>query len=126
VEARAQEQELALYREQLLPGAVKAVEIASEGYKTDTVNPVRVIDNWLQLMSLRLRRAQLQASLGLTLARLERVVGEQLTPMPEDPGETGSGASSGQNAPTLRRDEELPLPQRLKTASGSSGFLITG
>jgi outer membrane protein TolC len=116
VEARAREQELELYRQQLLPVASEALDTASEGYKTDTVNPVRVIDNWLQLMSLRLRTAQLQASLGQTLAKLERVVGEQLTPMQGAAGQTGSGSTLGQIAPTLRCDEHLPLPQRLKEA----------
>ena len=129
VEARAQEQELQLFREQLVPEAVKAADLASAGYRNETVNPVRAIDNWLQLVTFRLRLAQLQASLGQTLARLERVVGEQLTPMQGAAGNAGCplrgrtspeqprpGSASEQVPPALRRGDDLPLPQRMEDA----------
>jgi outer membrane protein TolC len=129
VQARAQEQQLELFAKELIPSAEKALSVASEGYKADRVNPVRVIDNWIQLKDLRLQRARLEASLGQTLASLERVVGEQLTWLKENPasadcafpggtalGQPRLGPTPGQDAPAMRRDEVLPSPQRLEVA----------
>jgi outer membrane protein TolC len=127
VQAHSQEQQVELYRKELVPSAEEALRIAHEGHKAETVNPVRVVDNWLQLMTLRLQLARLEASLGQTLASLERVVGEQLTQMKDAPGATGcsipevapqgqSGLDPGQDKPANRRDEILPPPQRLDAA----------
>ena len=123
VQAQAQEQQLELFDKTLLPEAEHTLSRASEGYKVGRTNPVRVIDNWIQLMNFRLKEASLQASLGQTLASLERVVGEQLTRLKETSGSTGcsppGGAAIGQpgaNAPAMQREETLPPPQRLEAA----------
>jgi outer membrane protein TolC len=86
VQAHSQEQQVELYRKEMVPAAEEALRIAHEGHKAETVNPVRVVDNWLQLMTQRLQLARLETSLGQTLASLERVLGEQLTQMKDAPG----------------------------------------
>lgn len=68
MQARAQEQQLELFNKALLPEAERALSRASEGYKEGRTNPVRVIDNWIQLVNFRLKEASVQASLGQTLA----------------------------------------------------------
>jgi cobalt-zinc-cadmium efflux system outer membrane protein len=121
VQAHALEQQGELYRKELVPAAEQALSIAAEGHKTGAVNPVRVVDNWLQLMTVRLQLARLETSLGQTLASLERVVGEQLTPFKDAPGGAGravpGAAPPGQDQPAMPRDESLPTPQRLDGAS---------
>jgi cobalt-zinc-cadmium efflux system outer membrane protein len=127
VQALSQEQQVQLLEKQLIPAAVEALRIAHEGHKTGAVNPVRVVDNWLQLMTQRLQLARLETSLGQTLAALERVVGEQLMPMKDVPGSAACspigvsppaqpGLDAGQDQPPMRRDESLPPPQRLDAA----------
>lgn len=124
VQARAQEQQLELYKQTLLGEAEQTLRIASEGYKAGKVNPVRVIENWIQLKTFRLLTVGLEASLGQTLASLERVVGEQLTRMKEpsaapdcsSPGRLGSEPASEQDSPARHSDEILPLPQRMEAA----------
>ncbi|SRR5579883_426 len=127
VQAHSQEQQVELYRKGLVPAAEEALRIAHEGHQAETVNPVRVVDNWLQLMTLRLQLARLETSLGQTLASLERVVGEQLARMKDAPGSTDCsipevaplgqpGPNPGQDNPAMRRDEILPPPQRLDAA----------
>jgi len=124
VQARAQDQQLELFNKVLLPEAERALSRASERYKTGNVNPVRVIDNWLQLVNFRLKEASLQATLGQTLASLERIVGEQLTRLKEmsasadcsPPGQPRPETAPGQASPAMQRDEMLPPPQRLEAA----------
>ncbi|HTU22946.1 MAG TPA: TolC family protein, partial [Gemmataceae bacterium] len=127
VQARAQEEQLQLFNNALLPAAERALSRASERYKVGSVNPVRVIDNWIQLKDFRLKRAGLVASLGQTLASLERVVGEQLTRLKEssaspDTFPPGCDAirqprpepAPRQDAPAMDREEILPAPRRTK------------
>jgi outer membrane protein TolC len=120
VQAYAQEQQLQLFRKELVPQAEQTLSIAHEGHNTGAVNPVRVVDNWLQLMTLRLQLARLETALGQTLASLERVVGEQLTLFKNAPGSADcpptGGAPPAQGQPAMPRDESLPAPQRLDAA----------
>jgi outer membrane protein TolC len=120
VQAYAQEQQVQLFRKDLVPQAEQTLSIAHEGHNTGAVNPVRVVDNWLQLMTLRLQLARLETSLGQTLASLERVVGEQLTLLTGAPGAAAcppaGGARPAQDQPAMPRDESLPAPQRLDNA----------
>ncbi len=120
VQARAQEQQSNLYRNELVPREEQALNLATEDYKFRSLNPVRVIDNWLQLLNLRLQLARLETSLGQTLASLERVVGEQLTLLSGAPGAAACPATGvvppGQDVPAMPHDDSLPAPQRLDAA----------
>jgi outer membrane protein, heavy metal efflux system len=89
VEAVAEEKQIELLRKQLVPGARQALALAIEGYRAGNVDPVRVVDNWLQLTNTLLELARLETSVGKNIASLERVVGVQLMPFagpPEIPG----------------------------------------
>ena len=98
--------------------------ILVSSYKADKVNPMRVVDMWLQLMRMQLELARLEASLGQTLASLERVVGEQLTRLKETSASANcpapGGASLGQpmpgpppgDVPATPRPEILPPPRQ--------------
>lgn len=129
VQAHSQEQQLELHRKELVPTAEQTLSIAHEGHQTGKVNPVRVVDNWLQLLNMRLQQARLETSLGQTLASLERVIGEQLTQLRDIPGAANCpppGAAypgqpraepePGQDEPARRREEILPSPKRMDEA----------
>ena len=129
VQAHSQEQQLVLHRKELVPTAEQTLRIAHEGHQTGKVNPVRVVDNWLQLMNMRLQLAHLETSLGQTLASLERVIGEQLTHLSDIPGAVNCpppGTASpeqpraepepGRDGPARQREEILPSPKRLDDA----------
>jgi hypothetical protein len=88
-----------------------------------------VVDNWLQLMNMRLHLALLETSLGQTLASLERVIGEQLTQLRDIPGATNCSTQGtappalprakrepGGDEPARQGEEILPSPQRLDDA----------
>jgi outer membrane protein, heavy metal efflux system len=81
VQALAQKEQMELLRTDLVPKARQALSLAVEGYKASTVDPVRVVDNWLQLNNILLEQARLETSIGKTMASLERMVGVQLTPL---------------------------------------------
>jgi cobalt-zinc-cadmium efflux system outer membrane protein len=85
VQALAQKEQTELLRQELVPKARQALALAVEGYRAGNVDPVRVVDNWLQLNNVLLELASLEASLGKTMASLERNVGVQLTPLPASP-----------------------------------------
>jgi outer membrane protein, heavy metal efflux system len=81
VQALAEKEQAELLRNELVPKARQALNLAVEGYRASTVDPVRVVDNWLQFTNLTLELARLESSIGKTMASLERVVGQQLTPL---------------------------------------------
>jgi outer membrane protein, heavy metal efflux system len=85
VQALAQEEQIRLLRQELVPKARQALSLAYEGYRTGIVDPVRVVDNWIQLTNFLLDLARLETSIGKTMASLERIVGVQLTPLTGSP-----------------------------------------
>jgi outer membrane protein, heavy metal efflux system len=92
VQALAQKEQLELLRNELVPNARQALALAIEGYKGNIVDPVRVVDNWLQLTNVLLELAGVETSIGKTMASLERIVGIQLTPLAGSPGLSGRPA----------------------------------
>jgi outer membrane protein, heavy metal efflux system len=81
VQALAEKDQAELFRNEIVPKARQALSLAIEGYRTGNVDPVRVVDNWLQLTNVLLELARLETSIGKTMASLERIVGQQLTPL---------------------------------------------
>ena len=81
VQALAQKEQMELLRTEIVPKGRQALTLAIEGYKAGNVDPVRVVDNWLQLTNILLELARVETSIGKTMASLERIVGKQLTPL---------------------------------------------
>jgi outer membrane protein TolC len=81
VQALAQKEQKELLRKEIVPKARQALSLAVEGYRASNVDPVRVVDNWLQLTNVRLEQARLETSIDKTMASKERIVGKQLTPL---------------------------------------------
>jgi cobalt-zinc-cadmium efflux system outer membrane protein len=93
VQALAQKEQMDLLRNELVPNARQALALAIEGYKAGNVDPVRVVDNWLQWTNVLLELAGVETSIGKTMASLERFVGRQLTPLAGSPGPSGCPAA---------------------------------
>jgi outer membrane protein TolC len=81
LQALSQKEQMALLRKEIVPKARQALSLAIEGYRAGNVDPVRVVDNWLQLTNVLLELARVETSIGKTMASLERIVGKQLTPL---------------------------------------------
>jgi outer membrane protein TolC len=77
-QARSQQELLVLFREDILPKARQTLEVSSKAYNVGEVDFLQLIDNWRQLLRYEIQFRRLEASLGQTLAELERVVGGML------------------------------------------------
>jgi outer membrane protein TolC len=103
VTARSQEQLLKLLDEQILPKTEQTYRVSLRGYEVGQVDFLQLVDNWRQLLQVRLNRQRLATQLQQTLASLERAVGgyrvtaglERLPPIDS-------------NAPIPEPVEELP------------------
>lgn len=84
-QARAQRETLDLFLASILPRAQQALDIASADYQTGTVDFLTLITAWREVLQIELQVAQFQASLGQSLASLERAVGVQLNEHPPAP-----------------------------------------
>ena len=116
VQAQTFEEEIKLFKDQLIPKAEQTLKISFEDYRVGKIDALQVIDNWLQLLRLRVQQVRLEASLGQSLASLERVVGTHaaaLQPGGSHPAcHPGLGfLPEGQNVPI--RDIELKQPRVL-------------
>jgi cobalt-zinc-cadmium efflux system outer membrane protein len=74
-QARSQEDQLLLFREDILPKARQTLEVSNHAYNVGEVDFLTLIDNWRQLLRYEINYIRLEASLRQTLAELERVVG---------------------------------------------------
>lgn len=84
-QARSQSQIIALFRDTILPRAHEALKVASIDYQTAEVDYLTLITAWREVLQIELQAAQLEASLGQSLASLERAVGVQLSEHPIGP-----------------------------------------
>jgi len=96
VQARALDEQLRLFREQIIPDSESTVKLLFARYRSQQADIQDVLDNYSRLLAYHIQVIRLEASLGQTLASLERVVGCQLTLFRE------KGQSNGAN------DEQVP------------------
>ena len=67
---------LMLIQEDIIPKAERTLEIAIDGYSTDTIEYVQLIANWRSIYRYRISEASLQAQYLQLLAELARSVGQ--------------------------------------------------
>ena len=87
VQAHALEQQIELFEKSIVPKAERTLRISATDYSVGKVDFQQVIDNWTGLLQFQVQVVRLKASLGQTLASLERVIGCQLVTF-DDGGET--------------------------------------
>jgi outer membrane protein, heavy metal efflux system len=110
VQALAQKEQMELLRDELVPNARQALALAIAGYRAGNVDPVRVVDNWLQLVNVLLELAGVETSIGKTMASLERIVGIQLTPLAGRP-RSPAAVSAANGRPGIAADpRQTPDP----------------
>lgn len=106
VQARALEEQIQLYRKDLIPKAKQTFDISLIDYRVGKVDSLQVISNWTEWLRFQIQEARLEAMLGQTLASLERVMGLQLAAMSPQ----GGNATQGE---TPRACLGAPLPATL-------------
>ncbi|HAH47846.1 TolC family protein [Gimesia sp.] len=88
-QAKSQQDLLILFREDILPKARQTLEVSSQAYNTGEVDFLQLVDNWRELLRFEVSYLRLEASLGQSLAELERVIGginpQTLQPIPAPP-----------------------------------------
>ncbi len=108
VQAKALEEQLDLFRHNIIPRSEQALRVSAADYRVGRVDFEQVLDNWTDLLAFQLQEARLQASLYQTMASLERVVGCELAEIPE------LQASKAQGSPEPTRPGEMPTPEQAK------------
>lgn len=96
--------QLALYEENIVPRAERALDISISDYSAGKTDILQVVSNYAALLEFRLQIARLQADLGQALASLDRVVGCQiarLSPSANPVGPPPKPAPPAVNGPTL-------------------------
>ncbi len=89
-QARSQRQIISLFQETILPRAHQALDVASSDYQAARVDYLTLITAWREVLQIELQVAQLETSLGQSLASLERAVGVQLSEHPIEPASAPS------------------------------------
>lgn len=88
-QAKSQQDLITLFREDILPKARQTLEVSSQAYNTGEVDFLQLVDNWRELLRFEVSYLRIEASLGQSLAELERVVGgvnpQALQPIPAAP-----------------------------------------
>jgi outer membrane protein TolC len=95
VQARALEQQIELFRKNIIPRAEQTLKTSEADYRVGKVDALTVLTNFTELLRFRVQLARLESMLGQTLASLERAVGVELA-RPEQP-----------------KGKELPPPREL-------------
>lgn len=111
IQARTLEEEIKLYRKELIPRASQTLEVSFEDYRVGKTDALQVINNWLQLLRFRIQLVRLETGLGQTMASLERVVGQQLTTAANG---NGTAFPRGAALPGACLQPPLPAPARLQ------------
>lgn len=75
VQARALEEQIRLFRDNIIPRASQALHVSIADYRVGRIDFLTLIDNWTQLLMFQVQLVRLEASLKQTLASLERAVG---------------------------------------------------
>ena len=78
VQVHALDQQITLYEEGIIPKAEQTLRVSTADYRVGKVDFQQIIDNFSSLLMFQIQLARFQATLGQTLASLERVVGCQL------------------------------------------------
>jgi outer membrane protein, heavy metal efflux system len=97
VQAQALQQQVNLYRKDIIPQAEQTLKVSAADYRVGKVVMLQLIDNWTQLLRFQIQAVRLEATLAQTLASLERAVGMRLT------------TDSEQKAPVPALPQQLPV-----------------
>ncbi|MFQ5730561.1 MAG: TolC family protein [Planctomycetaceae bacterium] len=89
VQIRALEQQITLFRDSIIPKSSQTLRVSTADYRVGKVDFQQIIDNWSDLLTFQIQLARLRATLGQSMASLERVVGCQLATLPEPRGGAG-------------------------------------
>ncbi|HEU5115500.1 MAG TPA: TolC family protein, partial [Isosphaeraceae bacterium] len=98
--------------------AHQALEVASSDYQAARVDYLTLITAWREVLQIELQVAQLETSLGQSLASLERAVGVQLSEHPIEPASAPTpppippaAAEPSPFPPIPENDRAEPLPR---------------
>ncbi len=83
VQAEAQEQQITLFQNSIIPKAEQALRVATADYRVNKLDFQQILDNWSDVLMFHLQVVRFENSLNQTLASLERVIGCQLASLPE-------------------------------------------
>jgi hypothetical protein len=86
VQAKVQENVLALLRDSIGPRTRATLELARSDYAKGNVDYATVLSAVREVLQVQLQVAQVEAELGKALAGLERAVGRQISELAQDPG----------------------------------------
>ncbi len=78
-QATAIDEQIALYRDNILPKANQTLQISMAEYRVGGVTFLQILDNWMQHLSIEMQLARLEANREQALALLERAVGCAIT-----------------------------------------------
>lgn len=82
VQAHALEQQLELLEKEILPRTEQTLQVSVADYQAGKVVLLQLLDNWSELLRIRIQAARLRTALGQTLASLERAVGTRIAASP--------------------------------------------
>ena len=83
VQAEAQEQQIDLFQNSIIPKAEQALRVSTADYRVNKLDFQQILDNWSDVLMFHLQVARFESSLNQTVASLERVIGCQLATLPE-------------------------------------------
>lgn len=83
VQAHALEEQIALFRDKIIPKTEQTLRISTADYRVGKVDFQQILENWGDLLLLQIQLVRLETNLGQTLASLERVVGRELASFSE-------------------------------------------
>ena len=75
LQAQSQRETLKLFRENIVPTAERTLRVSIPAYKVGDIDIGQLLDNWQQVLTVRLAEKRSDSELRQTLASLERVVG---------------------------------------------------
>lgn len=78
LQAQSQWELSRLFRESIVPKAEQTFEIGNRAYQVGQTDILQLIDNWRQVLKLRLAQVRAETQLRQSLASLERIVGGRL------------------------------------------------
>lgn len=107
IQARALEEQIKLFRDDILPKAEQTLQVSAADYRVGKVSVLQLLDNWGQLLRFQIQLARLESSLGQVLASLERVLGQLITSDPVQQTRP-EGAMKG-NAPMSHEGRQRPV-----------------
>jgi outer membrane protein TolC len=79
VQAHALEQQIALYRDDIVPKAEQTLRTSAADYRVGKIDMLTLLSNWSELLRFQVQQVRLEANLAQMLASLERAVGLELT-----------------------------------------------